>query len=198
MIERDMEITLLGKAGERGIQIMMENKRDHSISMARANIIVLFVSIPVAILQFAIFGILHGMEKMKTTWGVVLLLAVILLGVVVHELIHGHAWVLFGRKPFSAIKFGFQWKTLTPYAHLKEPVEVNAYRMGGFMPGFILGILTYIFSLAFGNGNLFWFGLIHTAAAGGDWLILWLIRNIRAGSQVEDHPTNAGCYVLES
>ncbi len=72
---------------------MMENKRDLSISMARANIIVLFVSIPVAILQFAIFGILHGMEKMETTWGFVLLLAVILLGVVVHELIHGLAWV---------------------------------------------------------------------------------------------------------
>ena len=143
---------------------MMENKRDLSISMARANIIVMFVSIPVAILQFAIFSILHGREKMETTWGFVLLLAVILLGVVVHELIHGFAWVIFGHKQFSAIKFGFQWKTLTPYAHLKEPVAVNAYRMGAFMPGFILGILTYIFSLGFGNGNLFWFSLIHTAA----------------------------------
>ena len=177
---------------------MMENKRDLSISMARANIVVMFVSIPVAILQFALFSILHGREKMETTWGFVLLLAVILLGVVVHELIHGLAWVIFGRKAFSAIKFGFQWKTLTPYAHLKEPVEVNAYRMGGFMPGFILGILPYIMSIVLGNGNLFWFGLIHTAAAGGDWLILWLIRNVRAGSLVEDHPSNAGCYVLES
>jgi len=176
----------------------MENKRDLSISMARANIIVMFISIPVAILQFAIFGILHGREKMETSWGFVLLLAVILLGVVVHELIHGLAWVIFGRKPFSAIKFGFQWRSLTPYAHLKESVEVNAYRMGAFMPGFILGILPYIFSLALGNGDLFWFGLIHTAAAGGDWLILWLIRNVKAGSPVEDHPTNAGCYVIKS
>ncbi|MEO5887456.1 MAG: DUF3267 domain-containing protein, partial [Anaerolineales bacterium] len=161
---------------------MIENKRDLSISMARANIIVMFVSIPVAILQFAIFSILQGTEKMETTWGFVLLLAVILLDVVVHELIHGFAWVIFGHKQFSAIKFGFQWKTLTPYAHLKEPVAVNAYRMGAFMPGFILGILTYILSLALGNGNLFWFSLIHTAAAGGDWLILWLIRSVKAGS----------------
>ncbi|HVF25723.1 MAG TPA: DUF3267 domain-containing protein [Anaerolineales bacterium] len=176
---------------------MMENKRDLSISMARANIVVMFISIPVAILQFALFGILHGREKTETTWGFVLLLAVIFLGVVVHELIHGLTWVIFGRKPFSAIKFGFQWKTLTPYAHLKEPVEVNAYRMGAFMPGFILGILTYICSLLLGNGNFFWFSLVHTAAAGGDWLILWLIRDIKAGSQVEDHSTNAGCYVIE-
>jgi hypothetical protein len=117
--------------------------------------------------------------------------------VIAHELIHGISWVLFGRKPFSAVKFGFQWKSFTPYAHLKEPVEVNAYRIGGFMPGLILGILPYFLSLVLGNGNLFWFGLVHTAAAGGDWLILWLIRKVKAGMLVEDHPTNAGCYVLE-
>ena len=177
---------------------MMENKRDLSISMARANIVVTLVSIPVAILQFALFGIVHGIKKMDTTWDIVLFLVVLFLGVVLHELIHGIAWVIFGRKPFSAIKFGFQWKALTPYAHLKDPVELNAYRIGTFMPGLILGILTYILSLALGDGNLFWFSLIHTAAAGGDWLILWLIRSVKAGSQVEDHPTNAGCYVIES
>lgn len=49
-----------------------------------------------------------------------------------------------------------------------------------------------------GDGNLFWFSPIHTAAAGGDWLILWRKRNVKANSKVEDHPTNAGCYVIES
>ena len=185
------------QASEREIQIMMENKRDLSISMARANIVVMFVSIPVAILQFAIFVMVHGLRKMETTLGIGLFLGVLFLGVLAHELIHGLAWVIFGRKPFSTIKFGFQWKTLTPYAHLKEPAEINAYRIGGFMPGFFLGILPYIMSIVLGDGNLFWFGLIHTAAAGGDWLILWLIRDVKAGSQVEDHPTNAGCYVIE-
>jgi hypothetical protein len=175
---------------------MMTNKRDLSISMARANIIVLFTSIPVALMQFLIFVILHGMDNLGTTWSSALLIAIVL-GILVHELIHGISWVIFGRKPFSAIKFGFQWKTITPYAHLKEPVEVSAYRIGGFMPGFILGILPYLLSLVLGDGNLFWFGLVHTAAAGGDWLILWLIRNVKRGMFVEDHPTNAGCYVLE-
>jgi hypothetical protein len=174
---------------------MMTNKRDLSISMARANIIVLFTSIPVALIQFLIFIALHGLDNLGATWGPALLIA-ILLGIFVHELIHGISWVIFGNKPFSAIKFGFQWKTITPYAHLKEPVEVNAYRIGGFMPGFILGILPYILSLVLGDGNLFWFSLVHTAAAGGDWLILWLIRSVKAGTLVEDHPTHAGCYVL--
>ena len=176
----------------------MQNRRDLSISMARANVIVMFLTIPVVILQFMIFILLHGTKSLEPTWNSVLLLAVVLLGVAIHELIHGISWVIFGHKPFSAIQFGFQWKTLTPYAHLKEPVEISAYRLGSFMPGFILGILPYLLSLVFGDGKLFWFGLIHTSAAGGDWLILWLIRDVQAGMQVEDHPTNAGCYVLES
>lgn len=175
----------------------METRRDLSISMARANVIVLFTSIPVALLQFLIFVLLHGADNLATTWGSILVI-VVLLGIVVHELIHGISWVIFGNKPFSAIKFGFQWKTITPYAHLREPVEVNAYRIGGFMPGFALGIVPYILSLVLGDGNLFWFSLVHTAAAGGDWLILWLIRDVKSGTLVEDHPSNAGCYVLET
>jgi hypothetical protein len=177
---------------------MMENKRDLSISMARANLVVMFISIPVAILQFVIFILLHGMRKLEPTWSSIFLLILVLFGVVLHELIHGISWMIFGQKQLSTIKFGFQWRTFTPYAHLKEPVEVNAYRLGAFLPGFILGISTYILSLVLGDGNLFWFSLVHTSAAGGDWLILWLIRNVRAGMQVEDHPTNAGCYVLEA
>jgi hypothetical protein len=177
---------------------MMETKRDLSISLARANVIVMFISIHVVILQFIVFIWLRGVENLNLAWNPLILIAAVLLGGVVHEFIHGLSWVIFGRKPFSAIQFGFQWKTFTPYAHLKEPVQVNAYRLGAFLPGFILGILTYILSLLLGSGDLFWFSLIHTSAAGGDWLILWLIRNVKAGQQVEDHPTNAGCYVLVS
>ena len=176
----------------------MENKRDLSIPMDRANLVVAFISIPVIVLQFVVFIWMHGVEGLDLTWNILLLITAVILGVVIHEFIHGISWVIFGRKPFSTVKFGFQWKTFTPYAHLAEPVEVNAYRLGAFLPGFLLGILTFILSLMLGSGDLFWFSLIHTSAAGGDWLILWLIRHVKAGRLVEDHPTHAGCYVLES
>jgi hypothetical protein len=176
----------------------MENKRDLSISMARANIVVLFISVPIVILQFAFFILLHGLKALEPTWSPSVLVVLVLLGVILHELIHAISWIIFGQKSLSAVKFGFEWRTLTPYAHLKEPVEVNIYRLSGFLPGFLLGILPYILSLILGSSNLFWFSLFHTSAAGGDWLILWLIRNVKPGRQVEDHPTRAGCYVLES
>ena len=177
---------------------MSETKRDLSISMAQANFIVVFLSIPLVVLQLAVFLLLHGTAALKPAGSAALLLLAVLLGVILHGWIHGLSWVIFGHKPFSSIKFGFQWSSLTPYAHLTQPVEVNAYRLGAFLPGFLLGILTYVLSVLLGNGDLFWFSLVHTSAAGGDWLILWLIRSVKPGMQVEDHPTHAGCYVLES
>jgi hypothetical protein len=176
----------------------MENKRDLSISMARTNVIVSIGTIPVVIVQFMAFILVHGIENLSPTVSLPLLVIAVLLGIPVHELIHALSFMIFGRKPFSAIKFGFQWKTITPYAHLKEPVEVTAYRIATFMPGLVLGIVPYILSLLTGDGSLFWFSVVHLSAAGGDWLILWLIRNVQKGLLVEDHPTRAGCYVLES
>ncbi|HEX6036044.1 MAG TPA: hypothetical protein VFY83_16520, partial [Anaerolineales bacterium] len=73
----------------------MENKRDLSISMAQANIVVLFLSIPVVILQFAVFLLLHSTDALRLTGSIALLIIAVLLGVVFHELIHGLSWVIF-------------------------------------------------------------------------------------------------------
>lgn len=174
------------------------NKRDMSVSMERANIVVLFIGLPVVVLQFFLFGYFHPSADQSLTWNYLIFGIIILAGVGIHELIHGITWSLAGRKPWSAIKFGFQTRTLTPYCHLNEPVEVNAYRMGAIMPGLLVGVLPFIYSLISGDTNWFWFSLIHTSAAGGDWLVLWIIRNVRSGALVEDHPSQAGCYVIEN
>jgi hypothetical protein len=173
------------------------NKRDLSVSMNRANVFVLFVAIPFVGLLYFLFEWRHPTPDNTREWSFFFLLFLLILGVFVHELIHGIAWALAGRKPWSSIKFGFQVKTLTPYCHITEPLEVNAYRIGTLMPGLLLGILVYLYSWMSGDTNWFWFSLVNMAAAGGDWLVLWLIRNVRTGSLVEDHPTNAGCFVYE-
>ncbi len=178
-----------------------ENKRDLSVSMLRANVLALFIMIPVAVLQFSLFTLWNGEGEVSVTLNLLNLsvfMLIVIASIVVHEFIHGLAWVVFGNMPFSAVQFGVQWNALTPFAHLKEPIEVNVYRIGGFMPGFILGILPFVLSIFLRSGGLLWFGVLQTAAASGDWLILWLLRNVKRGTLVEDHPSKAGCYVYES
>lgn len=176
-------------------------KEDRSISMARANVYSLYFVVPVTILFFGIYIMLWGGRNTADQARVVLdqswlMLGMLIGGIIVHELIHGFTWIIAARKPFSAIKFGFQLKTFTPYAHCREPMAVQPYRLGALMPGLLLGILPGIYGMASGEFGVFLFGYFFTVAAGGDALILWLLRGVGADKQVLDHPERAGCYVI--
>lgn len=179
------------------------NKTDLSISMGKVGVYSLIIVVPVAAILVYAFTFRWGFDRFKTGFDALfanflIFLLVFFLGIIVHETIHGFTWMIFGKKPFSVIKFGFQLKTFTPYAHCTEPMRVNPYRIGAAMPGLLLGLLPALIGIFNGNGWLLAFGLLFTTAAGGDMLILWLIRNVSSDKLVEDHPTQAGCYILDN
>lgn len=176
---------------------MNETKRDISISMHEAASRSLRIVLPLAIFQASTFFLIHGIPAMPANSASTLFGVLLLLGILAHELIHMFSWAVFARKPLRAFKIGFQWKSLTPYAHCKELMNIQAYRVGSFAPGLLLGIVPWTISLFTGDILLFIFGLLYTTAAGGDFLILWLLRNVKQNTLVEDHPSNAGCYVYE-
>lgn len=174
-------------------------KTDLSISMGQANIYSLLFAVPIAITLAWIYIYRWGLGQFAAGFNDLFadILVVLILGTVTHELIHGLTWMLFGRLPLNSIKFGFQLKSFTPYAHCKVPLKVNPYRIGTAMPGIVLGVIPAIIGIVNGSGWLLTFGLFFTVAAGGDMLILWLLRNVSSDKLVEDHPTNAGCYIIE-
>lgn len=118
-------------------------------------------------------------------------------GAVLHELIHGASWALLGRKSWRYIKFGFDWKTLIPYAHIQVPITARAYRWGAFMPGLVMGLVPCLVAMLTGSGWLLVAGAFFVLAAGGDFVVLWLLRGVPAGALVEDHPSAVGCRVVE-
>jgi hypothetical protein len=179
------------------IQAMNENKKDISIPMSEAASKSLLVAIPIAILQVAPFILIYGFPAISANTNITVYGFLLLFGILIHELIHMFAWALYAKKSLQGFKLGFQWKTLTPYAHCKEPMDIQPYRIGSFAPGLLLGILPWLISLFTGNALLLFYGLLYTTAAGGDFLILWIIRNIKPNTLVEDHPANAGCYIIE-
>jgi hypothetical protein len=129
-------------------------------------------------------------------WQVIL--PALLGGIIVHELIHGLSWALFGRKPLSAIHFGIHWKTLTPFAHCSQPMRASAYRVGAGMPAIVLGLLPSIYGLLVGDGSWALYGMIFLIAATGDYIVLWVIRDVPGIAFVEDHPSRAGCFVYDA
>jgi hypothetical protein len=178
------------------------NKKDLSISLAAANL----YSIPLIIIPFFVFAfpyyLIWGKEDLIRGFNdftkLITFIIAFVIGIILHELIHGLGWIYFGGQKWDKIQFGFKLKTLTPFAHCKEPVTARAYRYGTAAPGIILGIIPSLIGIITANSWLLWFGIIFTVAAGGDFLVLWLLRRIKSGVLVEDHPSRAGCYIYDN
>ncbi|MFW6069795.1 MAG: DUF3267 domain-containing protein [bacterium] len=185
---------------ESGSQQPLEGmtRQAYTVSVLQANVYSFVTGLGPALLGLAgyvavwdVQGLGRGMISLSL-WGM-LLVAVV--GIVVHELLHGVGWLAAGRLPREAVKLGFQWKVLTPYAHARVPMPARAYRWGVALPGLALGILPMLLGIVVGNGTLLAFGFFFTFTAGGDFLVLWLLRRVPGTALVEDHPSEVGGYV---
>lgn len=127
----------------------------------------------------------------------VMLFGMLLGGVVVHELIHGICWGVFAFRGYKSISYGIVWKYFTPYCHCNEPLLLKHYIFGGIMPAVVLGFIPSVAGIISGNVLVFLFGMWFTMAAGGDFMIIWMLRKQASDSFVQDHPSKMGCLVLE-
>ena len=170
--------------------------------MGMANLYSLAFIIPLAIIELGLYYLIWGSGSVDLAvhavsrylrWYVLFFL----IGIIIHEAIHGVTWMVAGRKSLKTIRFGINIRALTPYAHCNEPLTIGVYRLGTLMPGLLLGIVPYLFGLLSGNGGIMLFGLLFTVAAGGDALVLWIIRKEKPDRLVLDHPTRVGCLIAE-
>lgn len=172
---------------------------DATISPSQANNIALLI-LP---LSFALFGgafwlrwrdeLFHQLSQAPALLWV---LFVFVLAILIHEGLHALGFLVVGQAPRTAVKFGFSWKMMAPYAHCHAPLTITAYRFSVALPGLLLGVLPAIASVI--AGSLWWtiFGIMMIIAAGGDLAVLLAVRNVPSGTHVLDHPTAAGCQVL--
>jgi hypothetical protein len=177
---------------------MTENKK--TISMAKATILgsllgVLLVGI-LALPFYLVYGI-ESFEKLTLFFKFRIFVPSVVLGIIVHEFIHGLTWSIAAKIPVTNIKYGFQLKTLTPFAHCKVPINIIAYRIGTLMPFILMGLAPYLYSILTENQIVLGFSLFFSFSAIGDLIILWITRNISADKDVQDHPTEGGVIVVD-
>lgn len=180
----------------KGYQVV--EKQDVTISALAANVYgTLFGLTPAAILLLIFYFVWQGRPVVGPPEGFSLLHTLLLgvVGIVVHELLHGLGWRYFAGVPWEQIHFGVQWKVLTPYAHSSARMPLRPYRRAILLPGLLLGLIPALLGVFNGSVLLLGFGAFFTATAGGDFLILWMLRRVPAGAHVQDHPTLVGATV---
>jgi hypothetical protein len=176
------------------------NVTDKTVSLLAANVFgTLFGLLPAVGLHLLFTAVWRGrVVQTPPEWFTWLhFLGLLVAGIVVHELLHGLGWMVFGGVARADIEIGVKWKLLTPYAHTRARMATRAYRWAVLLPGLVLGMVPALLAIASGSVLLLTFGLAFTVAAGGDFLVLWLLRDVPAEAKVADHPTKAGSVVYE-
>jgi hypothetical protein len=181
----------------------LEFKKDMSFSVREANWLSFFIfgfSLIIFSVPFVlIYGISVYYEGLKEfLFNIKITIPVILIGIVIHELIHGLFILVLVKQGIKHVKFGFNSDYYVPYVHSKIPLKAFHYRIIAISPLICLGIVPVAISFFISSTFLLFFGIVFIFAASGDILILWKIRKVDKENIVADHPERAGCFVYEN
>jgi hypothetical protein len=171
-----------------------------SVSGFKLNIYVFLLTLPVWLLSSGYYVFVYGFSAYVS--GIVEVLnykifIFLVLGIIVHELLHALTWMVLQKEGFANIKFGFNWQALTPYTHYTKEMQVWKYRLGGIMPGLVMGIAPVIISYVLQNASINFIVFLFVWAATGDIISLWMIRKLKGSQKVKDHPDELGVIVME-
>ncbi len=144
---------------------------DQSISAERALLLLFLLAGPIVFVEWVIFSLVWGQAALWNGLDVVLNLRIgvplFIAGLLTHEFVHGPTWKLAGRVLWRYIRFGYQPKTFTRYAHVTTALSARAYRWGTVMPLLAVGLLPFLVGLAFAKPVWAAFGMVFTFVAGG-------------------------------
>jgi hypothetical protein len=149
------------------------------------------------------FSLIWGFPAFALAWKEFLmqyfrLAIVILTGMALHEGIHAIVWAAYCKNGFRSVKFGVNWRNLSPYVQCNEDMLLRHYTYGVLMPGVVLGILPGVISVITGNGWLLCFGIFFISGAAGDFLSYTKLRLFKREDSVRDHPEHLGFIVTPS
>ena len=174
-------------------------RRDLTIDMGKANRFAIILMIVLLAVGFGSYYLVHRRLEFSGT-NPLILLAVMVVLIVVHELIHGVCWSLFTPHHFRDIEFGIMKPSMTPYCACLVPLKKGQHIFGTVMPLVVLGIIPMIVGIAAGNPGVLFIGIVMSASAAGDILIIKNLLAYRSGARevvYMDHPTDAGGVVFE-
>lgn len=170
-------------------------RQDLTVSSTKANLLGIAEGMAVASPFMIVFMILKGFGTGSPS-GIEMLIAAaaFIAGIVVHELLHGLGWVFFTKGKLRSIAFGVVWQALTPYCTCKEALKKGQYILGLVLPLIVLGFIPSIIACVNGSVILLGYGVLLTASAGGDILVLTQILKTKFKGEVlfVDHPTEIG------
>lgn len=171
-------------------------ERPFKVSMIAANLLTLPFAAVVLLIFLGIYNVIWNTIAGGFEYSGGVAVIGILIGAVIHELIHGLTAMRYSEKGWKSIKFGIMWKYLMPYCHYSEPLTVKQYRKVALMPSIVAFVVMFV-SIAFGLATLLVIASILFIGGIGDFMVCYKIRNERASTLIYDYPDKVGGAIFE-
>lgn len=114
-----------------------------------------------------------------------------------HELLHCIGYYVLGKASLKDIKIGIEMKSFTAYATCLKPLKVSDYRIISLLPGIVFGLLPLIIAFTLGNYNWSFIGLLMTICSIGDFIIVYLLKELSNDTLILDWAYNVGFTILQ-
>ena len=174
-------------------------RQNLTINITKANILSIFLMMIVFVTGCVLYYLFNHRVEFSDFNALSFLVYFIIL-VVIHEMIHGACWVIFSPGRFKDIEFGVMKPSFCPYCTCLVPLKKWQYMVGVMMPGLILGVIPFVFSVIFANPFGLFMASAMIAIAAGDLMIFRKIAKYNSKEKevvYMDHPTDAGGVIFE-
>ncbi len=132
----------------------------------------------------------------KVYFDIMILVAIYVVGLFVHEGLHALGAILFAGKRREDISFGANFKQMLLYCHVKTPMPNKSYRGLLLLPVIVTGFIPLVISVFFGNIFLtLAFSLLVSGGAGDIIMFRSLLKHDK-DTMIIDHPQAPAYYLL--
>lgn len=119
----------------------------------------------------------------------IMFIAIIVVSVAIHELLHGIGWAISSGKGWQAVRFNIH--AMMPSCACKTALKKKSYLAGVLAPFVVLGLGSALFLFVYPGTVSFLTIMVNFVAVGADLLIA--VRVVKEDNcLIADHPTKAG------
>lgn len=173
------------------VLVAEKDKRKFLIKLNLYTLLFLFVFLAASI---SVNLLIHDGFVLKFgLMGPIIFLLSFIVFIVVHELLHGLAFMVFNKNKKKELKFGLELKSGMAYCISTVPVQVGAGRLSLMMPVYVICIPLYIIAIITGNLWLLIAAVCFLSGSTGDFYYMWKLRKTSKDLYMfEEMPTKSG------
>ena len=176
-----------------GLKASGYRERDVTIPSGKAMILGVVCALPFIIILGLLYRfLLIERAHLSEIGGLsfyIMFIAIIVISVVIHELLHGVGWAISSGQGWKVVRFNLN--AMMPSCACKVALEKKSYLMGVLAPFMVLGLGSTLFVFLYPGTVSLLTMMVNFVAAGADLLIAFHVLK-EGNCLIADHPTEAG------